>query len=37
MQEFVCKVVIQGDLQFKYKKTIGLLEAIRSAIDFPLL
>ena len=37
MQEFVFKVLIQDDLKFKYKKIIGLLNAIRSAIDFPLL
>jgi len=29
MQEYICKVVIQDELQFKYKKTIGLLKAIR--------
>jgi len=37
MQEFVCEVVIQDDLQFNYKKTIWLLKAIRAAIHFPLL
>ena len=37
MQVFVFKVVIQDDLKCKYKKIIGLLKAIRSANNFPLL